>query len=710
MIFQVGCSATSAYLCWRLQVSHSFDISIAWDKINHHSFAVKSTTYGDSTFIPQTTVQTLDPPPPVAAPLDVLLISPSSLKHLSSVYQATQTLVTPNHTIILIESTYNIGLHTLIEAQFPNNPVCSISTQTKVRLLPGITNPNNYHNNDPLPLLLHSGHASKTWLSMPNTTASMSAFSGLIHSLQNAGIEASASSTFDQLQWNQVIPILAFQPLSIMLEACTPAALLANVLSKPLYTGIISELMAIAAKHTSFPYDEDYLREIISEFKLSATPGSGFAAGTANAGLTPSPTASTVSSTTSNNADQNPFSPTYLDAPVLFYEYFHGLPIAVDLLLLQPILMASDFGIKTPYLETIFAYLTQMMGLNSDKSESIFIQRKGSVPTKKGLSAGLPSSDTSARERSLDEREHQLQMREKQLDQREQKLSNWASTLQRMQNQPQQQQQPQPGKPGGYRPMSAMPFMGNRNGQPQGQQQRPDPNMTIDMMQMTNRRNRRLNSTQMLRTSASTASLTSLADSQQYHANNGGNGMGSSLSMANGGTTSVASIYRSSSRMGIGREPISSSDIDSYSSITADRYGVVDSRQLSRSRSVMQMAIPETGPITGPITSPNMGASSTSFMIGNNNSGGVSSSSGGSRNSSNNNMPALGSPNLNYHPTDESNPALNNGYTRGNNTGGVSGPGEDPTSYAEETNANPYTQFAVNPYSASGPTASAAEL
>jgi ketopantoate reductase len=637
----------------------------------------------------------------------VLLISPSSLKNLSNLHQATQALVTPNHTIILIESTYNIGLHSLIEAQFPNNPVCSVSTQAKLRLLPAITNPINYHSNDPLPLLLHSGHASKTWLSVPRTGASVSALSGLIHSLQNSGIEASASSTFDQLQWNQVIPTLAFQPLTIMLEACTPAALLANVLSKPLYTGIISELMAIAAKHTGFPYDEDYLREIISEFKLSSTPGAGFAAGTANDGLTPSPTASTIS-TTSNIADQNPFSPAYLEAPILFYEYFHGLPIAVDLLLLQPILMASDFGIKTPYLETMFAYLTQMMSLNSEKSESIFIQRKTSVGTKKGSSAGLQSSEASARERSLDEREHQLQIREKQLDQREQKLNNWSGALQRMQNQQQQQQQ-QSGKPGGYRPMSAMPVMGNRNGQPQGQQQRPDPNMTIDMMQMTNRRNRRLNSTHMLRTSASTASLTSLADSQQYHANNGGgNGMGSSMSMANGGTTSVASIYRSGSRMGLGREPVSSSDIDSYSSITADRYGIVDSRQLSRSRSVMQMAIPETGPIG----SPNLNAGSPSFMIGNNNSGGGSNSSGGSRNSNNNNMAGLGNPNSSYPPAvaSESNSNLSNGYHRGSNTSGTPGPGEDPNGYAEETNANPYTQFAVNPYSASGPTASAAEL
>lgn len=660
-------------------------------------FAVKSTTYGDSSFRPHTVIGSFEPTPALEAPLDVLLVAPSSLKNLSNLHNVAQSLITPNHTIILIDSTYNIGLHLLIEAQFPNNPVCSISTEATLRLLPAVNDPTSYNRSDSLPLLIHSGHVSKTWLSVPKVPTT--ALNGLIQSLQQTGIQATASSSFDQIQWNQVILTLAFQPLTVMLETQTPAALLENVLSKPLYMGIITELMEIASKHTGFPYDADYLKEIVNEFKHSST---GFTAVTANGGLTPSPTSSTISSSALGIVDKNPFNPAYLDAPTLFYEYYHGLPIAVDLLLLQPILMASDFGIKTPYLETIFACLTRMVDLNSKKSDSILLQRKTAGAKEVSPTVLSQSSEASARERRLDEREHQLQMREKQLEQREQKLNNWSNTLQRMQNQQPQQQQ-QPGKPGGYRPASAMPFMGNRGGPPSGQQ-RPDPNMSIDMMQMTNRRNRRNNSSQMLRTSASTASLTNLADSQQYHASNGGvsNGMASSMSM-----------YRSGSRMGFGREAVSTSDIDSYSSITADRYGTVDARQLSRSRSVMQMAIPETGPMA---SSPNLGGSA-SFMVGNGGSNNGSGSSSGSRhNNSSSNINALSSPNFNYHYGEGANGSsqnLSNGFQRstGSPTAATINNGSaDPSVFAEERSSNPYMQFAVNPYSAPGPTAAATDL
>lgn len=54
----------------------------------------------------------------------------------------------------------------------------------------------------------------------------------------------------------------------------------------------------------------------------------------------------------------------------MVYHFIHQTtPLNIDILLLQTILLADDFGIKTPYLEFLYSVLSQFERLNSGKSK-----------------------------------------------------------------------------------------------------------------------------------------------------------------------------------------------------------------------------------------------------------------------------------------------------------------------------------------------------
>lgn len=594
-------------------------------------------------------------------PVDVVLFSATSLKNLSTLHTTLAPVVQPNHTIILVDSTGYAGLHSLVQNRFPENPVCAISTQASVRLIPNDDphSHNNTHNtHDPTPLLIHSGYNTTTWIS-PNAQFEQR-LTSIVQAFQQAGTDASMPQNYDQLQWGRLIPMLAFQPLCVVLEAKTPQALINNVLSKPLYSGIMTELMAIASKHAMCTFGSEYLSEMVQEFSVSA--GASLAV-PANGGLTPSPKSSSTGSTMA-------FSPPLLDAPDMLYSYYNSLPIHVDLLLLQPILMADDYGIKTPYLESLFAFMSQMVSYNEKTSDMIVRKQLG-------------NSSPGSREKELEEREQQLQQRERQLELKEQKLGQWSSSLQKLQHQQQratvsggpaphlQQQSGVAGQGNIFRPFSAMPAM-SRGAPPIKDAE------VLDMMQITSRRNRR--STNKLRTSNSTASLVNMAAAQHqeyYHANN-----------------SIASFAGMGSRQdNRGMGPIGSKDVDAYSSITGNRYGAVDSSKLSKSRSnslTMDGLLKQHAPHHAKIASPGLnqdGFDENMGILGGGGGEGSSRFSGGS--GSNHSSHAAPAP-----PPRVPRPMVRPTPTPSPPAAAAQAPAA--RAYSEELNSNPYHYESVN--------------
>ncbi|EJS42247.1 pam1p [Saccharomyces arboricola H-6] len=140
--------------------------------------------------------------------------------------------------------------------------------------------------------------------------------------------------TFLTKQWELALPQICFDPLLIILEERTPSKLDNHVLAKPLISGLLGETLSLIKKMGVTLESPNFQNEqnILKHWK-----------------------------------DRYEGVP---DTPTLLYNFIHkSSSLNIDLLLLQPILLADDFGIKTPYLECLFTMMTQYQLLNSGDSE-----------------------------------------------------------------------------------------------------------------------------------------------------------------------------------------------------------------------------------------------------------------------------------------------------------------------------------------------------
>lgn len=361
-IFSAGLSPASAFLAWRISSSasssSSFSISVGWNSSSQ--LTVQSSKFGASSFVPSQFYNLNTNPNSLPANIEILLLAPDSLKSLSSFHRSPYaSLVTPNHTIILIESTNCVELAPILQKRFPNNPVCAVLlADTPLRLSPDNS------------VLFHRGTQTTVLFSpFPSNfpESIQSRYTQLVDSLQSDGVRASIAQDYVAAQWTHAIPFLAFQPLTVLFEASSSKSLIQNILSKPLYSGIIQELTTLASKHSNCQFSSQYLNLLTDKFLKSDS----------------------IHISHTDGQD-----PPFLNCPVLFYNYFHNKPIPIDLFLLQPILMADTYGIKTPYMESVFAFISQMANYNA--SDSVFLTRvKPDYSSELGsASASSPSSSS----------------------------------------------------------------------------------------------------------------------------------------------------------------------------------------------------------------------------------------------------------------------------------------------------------------------------
>lgn len=141
-------------------------------------------------------------------------------------------------------------------------------------------------------------------------------------------------SAFLTKQWELALPQICFDPLLIILEEKVPSNLDDHVLAKPLISGLLGEVlllikkMGIALNNPNFQNEQT----ILKHWK--------------------------------NKCEELP------DVPALLHNFIHkSSSLNIDLLLLQPILLADDFGVRTPYLECLFTMMTQYQLLNKGNSE-----------------------------------------------------------------------------------------------------------------------------------------------------------------------------------------------------------------------------------------------------------------------------------------------------------------------------------------------------
>lgn len=476
-LLSVGSSPAVVFLCSRLQASRGYDISVAWPEISSpdEKYVVVSDKFGHGSFQPNHAFDSLDlasvkpvnalcnateqrrsldpraNAPTGASPscgFDILLVSLSHLRQVSRIAKSLADVVIPNHTIILVDTSSGMPpLRNLFVDKFPDNPVMSIM----------LSDCRMFRTLGPNPTLVHKTSNTTTVLefSALGLFSTSKMVSDLLFNLQSSGLDITkpqSRTAYLQSLWQRCIPTLAFGPLSIILDIADISKLQQDILARPIYQGVIAELLALARAQGCTMPDADYF---------------------GNEDLTRSLN--------------------------MYNDFYNKLPIPVDVLLLQPILLADEFGLKSPYLESVFAFFSHLNVINSEDGKSALFQRvsAGSYDSCKEEAALWKREQTLlAKEQALAAREQALFAREQALAAREQAIMSGPQTANSVSNSgyiPPQLNSRRYRQPSVLSSVAGSPPGIKANEYTNGNSAQANGNHTgdIDMMSMTNRKSRR---------------------------------------------------------------------------------------------------------------------------------------------------------------------------------------------------------------------------
>ena len=338
-----------AFYAWRLSQIKHIDVTIVDAKVDEKSpFFFKSAQLGSSQFNPTQTFRSLKQIP-TSSKYDVVILSCNSLQNFQSTCSGLNNIVKPN-TLVLVESTGYINLEPFVSTSFSTaSAVCVMSIMNESDVRKVSTN-HFYHkvrgNDTRIYFGTSSGLASKL-TSNPNYQKVYKLLQSISEN-SNGSISLLKSGNIKEFmtyQWKLALPRIVFSPMMVLFEIEFPELLQNQILTKPLITGLINELFKLIKKMDcklvkGFENEANLLKSWVKIFP----------------------------ETKSNES--------FINSPTLFYNYYKRYDLELDLLLLQPILLSDDSGLRTPYLENLYSMMCQFSKINTDSA--LFFQRKTS--------------------------------------------------------------------------------------------------------------------------------------------------------------------------------------------------------------------------------------------------------------------------------------------------------------------------------------------
>ncbi|KAF1917080.1 ketopantoate reductase PanE/ApbA-domain-containing protein [Ampelomyces quisqualis] len=252
-ILSVGGNAVSAFLSWRLQATNACDVTLVWksgyESVAQYGISFKSALYGNERFKPYAVVRT----PEDAAhsskqPFDYVLLCVKALPDVYDIANIIESVVSPQHTCILMNTTHSIGVESYLEQRFPTNVVLSLVSGAEIAQLGGSE-------------FEHKG-ATDIWVGPANRNAAIPAqiqsdmAEALAMTLSSGQVDCKVSPNIRQQQYERMIGPISFHPASILFETPNHAELIEKVGVRALITGVLDELLALAeAQECVFPAD-----------------------------------------------------------------------------------------------------------------------------------------------------------------------------------------------------------------------------------------------------------------------------------------------------------------------------------------------------------------------------------------------------------------------------------------------------------------------
>lgn len=382
----------------RFQLAKSVELYHVCDSISN-IYEIETLSYGRDKFELHRHYQTLRQLSESFAEkviFDLVILSASSLQELSSLSSDLCSFISPN-TKLFLETTGSIQLEPFVKMSMdqPHANLFSIVTDVDIRAV----GPNkfkqfktgNYGQNT---VYLGKTNTDKdsginNLGKYPSATITLlETFQRLFQKLfpkETISLCNEICINFISKQWITAIPKICFDSLMILLEEQNPSNLQQQIIAKPLISGLVTELITVAKN-----------------------------IGIKLAGLD------------NENALILYWQGLYKDTdqvPSLVYHFEHNTaPLGIDMLLLQTILLADDYSIKTPYLEFLYSVLTQYQRINSGNSK--WFQRSDLSQDKLATNNELEEKLISINEQK-DAIESQLALLKNELESKESLLRNF---------------------------------------------------------------------------------------------------------------------------------------------------------------------------------------------------------------------------------------------------------------------------------------------
>ncbi|PMD35124.1 hypothetical protein L207DRAFT_587441 [Hyaloscypha variabilis F] len=350
----VGGNAVSAFLSWRLQATNACDVTLVWksgfDAVFQYGISFKSTFFGNERFKPRHVVRA----PEEAAHLkegafDYVLLCVKALPDVYDLAAVIESVVTPQHTCILVNTTHTLGVEAHLESRFPSNVVLSLVSGAEITQL-GASE------------FEHKG-STEIWVGPANKNPAMpSTIQGdmadaLAMTLSSGQVDCHVSTNIRQQQYERMIGPIAFHPLSVIFDTPSHAALLEKVGVKALISDVFDELLALAnAQECSFP--TDFKQKTMAEMVRPAEANS-----------------------------------------IMYQDFAAKRPMEVETYLGSPIKLAQSVGVRVPRIETLYAILHNLNIVNQQRKDVPASSPAGmappvrlsSVPPPRAMMNGAPN-------------------------------------------------------------------------------------------------------------------------------------------------------------------------------------------------------------------------------------------------------------------------------------------------------------------------------
>ncbi|PWW78392.1 hypothetical protein C7212DRAFT_182830 [Tuber magnatum] len=269
-ILSVGSNPVSAFLSWRLQATHACDVTLVWksgfDSVSRYGISFKSKKYGNERFRLHSVVRTPEEAATSRAGFDYVILCVKALPDVYDLGSIIESVVTPQNTCIVVNTTSCLGVEAYLESRYPTNIVLSLVAGANINQL----GPSEFEHMD----------SSEIWLGSTSQNASipmriqMDMAEALALTLASGQVECHVSTNIRQEQWERMIGPIAFQPLSVLLETPIHSQLMEKTGAKKLISDVIDELMEIA-KAQECSFSQDFKQRTI-DTQLQATQQSMF--------------------------------------------------------------------------------------------------------------------------------------------------------------------------------------------------------------------------------------------------------------------------------------------------------------------------------------------------------------------------------------------------------------------------------------------------